>query len=283
MKTLDIYELKKYLDLNYRKHYDGSDKFAFPSEIDGYCNFCKKDVYFKIVTKGHSNNRGGYFPDMDNVDFYSLFVTCPRCQKRSFFHYTQLEIDYWYDPKGNQMDINFNIDDENLEDEEDYTSKTKYFLYELLNLPTQEMDYSLQDIPTKYTSLIETTSEAMFCMTHKKNIAAVIMFRRALQIIAKEILGGKGNTLYNQLQWLKTNPNELGIDLNEMFHDNSQLIKDVGNQGAHPDKDEDLQIFSENDVLQLHDLFLVIVTEIFIKPDKIKKIKEELKANRKLP
>lgn len=282
MKMLNLNELKKYLDSNYRKHYEGFENIKFPDEIDGFCNFCNKDVYFKIQTKAHSNNSRGYFPDLDLVDFYSLFVSCPRCQKKSFIHYLKLEIVYYFDPFGEQMDIDFNIDDEDLESEENFSTKSKYFLYELLNIPTQEINYSLEDIPPKYPSLIESTSEAMFCMNHKKNIAAVVMFRRALQIIVKEILGGEGKTLYAQLNWLKANSNNLGIDLNEMFHDNSQLIKDVGNQGAHPDSDEELITFSESDVLKLHDLFLVIVTEIFIKPEKIRKITEELKANRKL-
>lgn len=124
--------------------------------------------------------------------------------------------------------------------------------------------------------------EALFCMQHNKNISAVIMFRRALQIIVKDILGGKGKTIYNQLTWIKENENNLKINLSEMFHDNSNLIKNIGNQGAHPDIDEDLHTFTGNDVAQLHDLYLIIVTEIFIKPEKLFKLKEELKINRKL-
>ncbi len=101
-------------------------------------------------------------------------------------------------------------------------------------------------------------------------------------MIAKNVLGAKGKTLFNQLEWLKENANLLNIDLTELFHDNSQLIKDVGNQAAHPDDDITLQEFTKDDVNKLYDLFLIIVNEIFIKPEKIKKIQEELKEKRKL-
>src|SRR5690606_7553382 len=117
-----------------------------------------------------------------------------------------------------------------------------------------------------YTTLKQSVSEAMFAMAHGKFISSSIMFRRALQIIAKDILGAKGNTLHKQLEWLTTNENLLKIDLTDLFHDNSKLIKNVGNQGAHPDQDITLQDFSQNDLNNLHDLFLVIINEIFIKP-----------------
>lgn len=82
--------------------------------------------------------------------------------------------------------------------------------------------------------------------------------------------------MHSQLEWLKENKNLLGIDLTELFHDNGKLIKDIGNQGAHLDEDITLQNFSEIDVNSLHDLFLVIVNEIFIKPKKLKAIQQDL-------
>lgn len=281
MKNLNTIEFKKYLDLNFEKTYSSLEKFVFPNEIDGYCDNCTKDVFFKVNAKAHSNN-SNYWPEISGVDFYTLFVRCPRCHRNSFIQYASLEISSWYDPAGNKLPFDYDIDEAEPENEENYQTKINYYLYKLLNLPTQVISYSLEYIPENFQSLIDTTSEALYCMEHNKNISAVILFRRALQIIAKDILGGKGKNLYNQLTWLKENENNLKIDLSEMFHDNSSLIKNIGNQGAHPEADEDLKSFTANNVAQLHDLYLTIVTEIFIKPEKLRKLKEELKTNRKL-
>ena len=113
-------------------------------------------------------------------------------------------------------------------------------------------------------------------------MAATIMFRRAIQILAKDILGAKGGTLFKQLEWLKDNENSLKINLTEIFHDNSKLIRQVGNQGAHPDNDEDLQEFTEKDANSVHDIFLLLINEIFVLPEKIKAMKRELTERRKL-
>ena len=125
-------------------------------------------------------------------------------------------------------------------------------------------------------------NEATFCLAKGKYISATIMFRRAIQIIAKQILGAEGKTLFKQLEWLKENKNLMGIDLVDVFHDNAKLIKDIGNQGAHPDDDLELHIFSESDANGLYDLFIHLIHEIFVKPVKIKAIQEELKLSRKI-
>ncbi|RZL45075.1 MAG: DUF4145 domain-containing protein [Pedobacter sp.] len=279
MKTLKLLELKKYLDLNYSKLYDDFQNFAFPDSIDGVCDACNKDVFFKVKSKTHSNY-AQYTYDEDNHDFYTLWVTCPRCNRDSFIQYIKLQIERVVNNKAEVMPIDFDVD--TADDEEEFSTKSQFLIYELMRIPTQENTHSLAYIPETHESLKLTVSEALFCMEREKQISAVIMFRRALQIIAKEILGAKGKTLYSQLEWLKTNENNLKIDLNEIFHENTTIIKDVGNQGAHPEEDDDLKHFTKRDVQMLHDLFLIIVTEIFIKPEKIRKIKEELKQNRKL-
>ena len=70
--------------------------------------------------------------------------------------------------------------------------------------------------------------------------------------------------------------------LSELFHDNSKLIRQVGNQSAHPEEDEDLNEFTEKDANILHDLFLVLINEVFVIPEKMKAMKKELAERRKL-
>ncbi len=102
------------------------------------------------------------------------------------------------------------------------------------------------------------------------------MFRRGLQILAKQVLGAKGKTLFEQLKWLQENENELKINLTELFHDNSKLIREVGNQSAHPEDDVDLHEFTEADANAVHDLFILLINDLFVIPEKMKAMKNEL-------
>lgn len=233
------------------------------SELDGFCDACNRDVFLKIHSRSYLNNAYG---DKGLPIFIIYLIECPRCRRRSFIYFVLLSVT--------------ELVGKDKLDEDEY--KTHYELYELFTLPIREESYINKDIPDQYSSLKESISEAIFNMSHCKFISSAIMFRRALQIITKEILGGKGKTLHKQLDWLKENENLMKIDLTNLFHDNAKLIKDVCNQAAHPEEDITLQQFSKEDVNALHDLFLIIINEIFVKPAQLKKNQEELIQNRKL-
>ena len=277
MNVLNEQEFISYIQSNYQKIYETEKWTDFNSEMDGFCQNCRRDVYFKIRSKIYHEmyyyNRDNELPSM-----VTYFIECPKCHRQRFVQLLLIKVCQTFNKEG----IIVETVEENDNDDEGFTSKTHYELYELYTLPTKEDSFAIKDIPDKYLILKQSVAEAMFGMTHGKFISSAIMFRRALQIITKDILGAKGKTLYNQLEWLKGNDNLLKIDLTALFHDNSKLIKDVGNQGAHPDDDITLQNFTEEDVNGLHDLFLVIINEIFIKPEKLKAIQAELISNRKL-
>jgi hypothetical protein len=276
MSLLNEKEFTSYIRSNYPKIYETEKWTDFSSEIDGFCNNCRRDVFFKIHSKIYQESYY-YRHNNDLPSLVTYFIECPKCFKKRFIQFILIEVRETFDKAGNIVERIEEEDDEDL-----YTTKIHYELFKLYTLPTQEESFGLKDIPNEYLTLKQSVSEAMFTMIHGKFISSAIMFRRALQIIAKDILGAKGRTLHSQLEWLKTNKNLLSIDLTELFHDNGKLIKDVGNQGAHPDEDVELQTFNEADVNALHDLFLVIVNEIFIKPEKLKSIQAELINNRKL-
>jgi hypothetical protein len=277
MGLLNEKEFVSYIQTNYPKVYETEKWNDFSSEIDGFCENCRRDVFFKIRSKIYQESYY-YHHDNDLPSLVTYFIECPKCSRKRFVQLLLLKVIQTFDKDGKPVEAI----DENDDDEDNYSTKTHYELYKLYNLPTQEESFAIKDIPDEYSTLKQTISEAMFTMTHGKFISAAIMFRRGLQIITKDILGAKGRTLHNQLEWLKENKNLLAIDLTELFHDNGKLIKDVGNQGAHPDEDITLHTFSEVDVNSLHDLFLVIINEIFIKPEKLKTIQSELIKNRKL-
>lgn len=263
MKVLDKEEFNKFIKTNYEKIYDTDEWVDFKDELDGFCEGCQKDVFFKIHSRSYQHTN---FIKLRIPTFITYFIECPRCNRTRFINFVLLEENVYFGKD--------TFDEEII--------NKRYELYQLYSIPTNDENFVCKDIPDNYETLKESVSEALYTMNHGKLISSAIMFRRSLQIIVKDILGAKGNTLFKQLEWLKVNTNLLSIDLTNLFHDNSKLIKDVGNQGAHPDDDITLQNFTKDDVNALHDLFLIIVNEIFIKPAKLKALQEELKKNRKL-
>lgn len=256
MELLNEEEFVKFIKVNYKCVFKGES--SYQSEIAAQCDFCKRDAYLKIKVKWHSGGvyREDYFPD-----FATLFIQCPSCERKSFLQAVVLST---------------------LQETQGGGSKYVYEYYKLYTLPTQEHKYEIKDIPQEHTTLIQTIKEAIFCLDGSQFISAAIMFRRGLQILAKDVLGAIGKDLYYQLEWLKTNSNKLGVSLTNLFHDNSELIRKVGNQGAHPDTDPTLQVFTEEDANGLHDLFLLLINEVFILPTKMKALQDELKTRRKL-
>ncbi len=275
MELLNVNEFNNYIQTNYKKIYETEKWNDFSQEFDGFCESCRRDVFLKIRSRSYQYsdyNRDGL------PNFITYFIECPRCKRKSFMQLVLLEICVTLDKEGKVLE---NIDEDDF-DEDGYNTKTHYEIFQLYSIPTRDESFANKDIPNNYTTLKASVSEAIFTMKHGKFISSAIMFRRTIQIIAKEVLGAKGRALHKQLEWLTENSNLLAIDLTNLFHDNSKLIKDVGNQGAHPDDDITLHNFTEDDVNNLHDLFLVIVNEIFIKPEQLKTIQADLIKNRKL-
>lgn len=262
MQLFDISEFENYLNDTYQCIHKGTYK-NFSHEFDGFCDTCNRDVFLRIHA---SYYQSGFYGPHGLPQFLYLLIECPKCHRKRFLHLVQVEFE-----RITGLD----------KDGEEITEEICK-VYKLGSLPVKEESYVLKDIPNEHSSLILTVNEAMFCMEHGKNIAASILFRRAIQITAKDILGAEGRNLHAQLNWLQANPNKLNIDLTDLFFENSKIIKDVGNQGAHPDDDITLHNFTQEDVHCLHDLFLAIINDIFIKPKRDKEVKDELRNRRKL-
>lgn len=263
MKLLNIEEFESYVRNNFDLFIEtnGSD---INDEFSTKCESCQRDVFMRVHSRTYQQS---YYRDSGLPDFVTMFIECPSCKRKNFIKTVRLPFEK---PTGKK--------DDDGEDETEYVLQH----YRLLRIPEREDSYVNKDIPEIYGTLKNTVSEANFCLTHSKNLSAAILFRRAIQIIAKDILGATGKTLFLQLEWLKINKNKLGLDLGEVFHDNTKIIKDIGNQGAHPDEDIELHDFTKKDAEGLHDLFISIIHEIFVKPIKLKAIQDELKQNRKL-
>jgi hypothetical protein len=263
MKLLDEVEFRKYVEENFECLYKDEENSSISQQVPDTCDSCSRDVFLRVYSETFSETN--YNAQTGLPKFVNIFIECPTCRRRSFIFAVQFV---------DQIRIHQPIGGVRFE--------YKHSLYKLYRLPIVSESYINEDIPATFTSLRKTATEANSCLKNSKFLAAAILFRRAIQIVAKNVLGAKGKTLFNQLEWLKTNKNSLNIDLTEVFHENAKIIKDIGNQGAHPDDDITLHEFTKEDANGLHDLFISIIHEIFVKPEKMKALQEELKKNRKL-
>jgi hypothetical protein len=252
-------EFESHIKQNYELLFSADRRGISTSDLPGKCDYCGREVYLKLGASWHGSTYNEGLPE-----FAHFFIQCPSCKRQSFISCIVLG--------------RYEVDEEDPDDEGHYFRD----MYKLYQVPTQEADYDLRDVPTDLVLLRSTIREAKGCMNNGYYTASAIMYRRALQVLAKQVLGSKGRTLYQQLKWLEDNTNNLNEDLSSVFHENGKLIREVGNQGAHPEEDEDLQTFSKEDTEALHDLLIVLITEVFVKPARLKEIQESLKSRRKL-
>lgn len=260
MELINEKEFEKYIITNYPRIYEASES-SISDQTPGKCDSCNREVFLKVYSKTYDTP---YYDSSGLPRFVNLYVECPNCRRKAFIHAVQF------------------VEQKETKDGTATHYKYTYRLYKLDRLPVSNENHTTKDIPVEYNSLQKTATEASYCLSNSKFIASAILYRRAIQILVKEVLGAKGKTLFNQLEWLKTNENKLKVDLTDVFHDNTKIIKDIGNQGAHPDDDVTLHDFNDNDANGLHDLFISIIHEIFVKPAKMKALQEELKKSRKL-
>lgn len=118
-------------------------------------------------------------------------------------------------------------------------------------------------------------------MDANAQLAAAAMFRRALQIITRELLQAKPGNLANELNEV-VGKSYNGVTVTANFANNAYIVKEVGNQGAHPDADPDLLDFTAQDAEDLQQIFMEIVSELFIIPAAARKAREEFMARRKV-
>ena len=232
-------------------------------DVSVFCNTCGVDVYAKVKLCSFTQT----LPDVRTMNmpscpiFYIIIYECPKCHKRSYALIAYFVLTTHTGGNGKRF---------------------TYESYLITSIPLEEENPAVINIPSEHILLVKTIKEAIYDLEHGQYISSAIMYRKAIQILAKTILGAKGGRLIDQLKWLEKNPNTLGIDLTDLFHENADLIREVGNQAAHPDLDPDLYEFTKEDAFALHNLFNEINSELFIKPAALKKIKEDLKNRRKL-
>ena len=152
--------------------------------------------------------------------------------------------------------------------------------YKITSIPNDGSE-DIEELPNEPTSLRTAYREAVRAMDANAHIAAAAMFRRALQIITREILQAKPGNLASELRSVigeKYN----GVTVSEDFSTVSYIVREAGNQGAHPDRDPDLLDFTQEDAEDLQKIFMELVSELFVAPEVARKAKEDFLKRRKI-
>ncbi|MFW9874933.1 MAG: DUF4145 domain-containing protein [Candidatus Thorarchaeota archaeon] len=262
-------EIKKFILENYPEiqPISQSDK-----NIIDYCPKCKARMGLKVLMQKFVAKKTDVpaTPEVQVMDLpFFIYLFCPECESHQIWILYLIGKEKKVDKKNSVL-----IRRESTETKE-------YRVYRLLSIPG-ESQHDIPGLPAEPASLRKAYFEAIKCLDNNCPMAAAAMFRRALQVITRDILGAKLGTLADELIFLKNKSNNLGIKLTKDFHDNGYIIKETGNQAAHPDKNPDLLDFTPEDAENLHKLFLEIVTELFVVPDAAEKAREELFKRRKI-
>ncbi len=141
----------------------------------------------------------------------------------------------------------------------------------------EDIDELAQDPPSLRTAY----RQAIRAMDANAHLAAAAMFRRALQVITRDLLGAKPGNLANELNEV-VGKTYNGVVVTGNFARVGYIVKEAGNQGAHPDQDPDLLQFTSQDAQDLQDIFMELVSELFVVPAAVQKAKDEFLARRKI-
>lgn len=152
--------------------------------------------------------------------------------------------------------------------------------YRVTSVPNEGLE-EIDELPDNPPSLRTAYRQAIRSKDANANIAAAGMFRRAVQIITRDLLGAKPGNLANELNEV-VGKSYNGATITANFAKNGYIIKEAGNQSAHPDKDPDLLDFTPQDAEDLQQIFMEIVSELFIIPAAAKRAKDDFMARRKV-
>lgn len=226
---------------------------------DIYCPQCKTVRGFQAVERSEGREHGMYATyNVDNYAPYAVYFRCPVC--RSYKQWVMYRIYTTEEREGGRYSVE------------------RY--YRVASLPNEGIE-EIDELPTEPSSLRIAYKQAVRAMDANAHIAAAAMFRRALQIITREILGATPGKLANELKDVVGKKYD-GVIISNDFSDVGYIVKEAGNQGAHADSDPDLLDFTAQDSEDLQRIFMELVSDLFVVPKIQKKSKEDFLQRRKI-
>ena len=254
----DKNDLIEYIKENFS---EVTDSRVNDDHFDIYCTHCGVVRGFQ-VTKRHYTNEATLYRQYDDRDFdapRTIYFHCPVCDAHKIW-------------------IVFSIYETEKNNEGQDVSITK--LFKVISIPGEGME-DIDELPNNPKSLKIAYRQAIRAMNANAYIAAAAMFRRALQIITRDILYAKPGKLADELRLL-VGKEYNGAKITDDFANNGYIVKESGNQASHPDSDPDLLDFSEQDARDLRDIFLELVSELFVLPEAKRRAKQDFLNRRKI-
>ena len=246
----EVFFNARQLDLYITEHFQDVTGLLLKERVKKYCPKCEIHMGFEMVESAHNYQGGSEFRHP-----YSTLIQCPSCESSAMWLLYKI---YARGSNGERLDR----------------------IYRLLEMPGASV-FDIPGLPAEPHALRKAYNEAVRSLEANNPMAAATMFRRALQIITRNILGAKPGKLANELQEV-SGKNKLGIALSQYLQNNSYIIKEIANQAAHPDKDIDLIDFTHEDAQSLYELFLEVVSELFVIPEAKERARRDLLARRKV-
>src|SRR5262249_53365965 len=142
---------------------------------------------------------------------------------------------------------------------EDGSKGDRYF--RVTSIPSEGLE-DIEELPENPPALRTAYRQAIRAMDANAHLAAAAMFRRAVQVITRDILGARPGTLAAELKEV-VGKTYNGATVTSNFGEVGYIIKEAGNQGAHPDKDPDLLDFTPQDAQDLQAIFMELASELF--------------------
>jgi hypothetical protein len=121
-----------------------------------------------------------------------------------------------------------------------HTTNQRY--YRITSIPSEGLE-EIEELPADPPALRTAYRQAIRAMDANAHIAAAAMFRRAVQVITRNILGAKPSVLGNELHEVVSQTYN-GTTITANFAEVGYIVKEAGNQAAHPDRDPDLLDFT---------------------------------------
>jgi len=220
----DFDELEKYVIDNYQ---EVTDNRINDAHWDLQCTQCKVVRGFQLVKRvlsGHTVREYAGIPEF-RPDFgapVTYLFRCPVC--KAFKQWIVYE----------------------------FLAKRRYF--RVTSVPSEGIE-DIDELPADPPSLRTAYRQAIRSMDANAPLAAAAMFRRALQVITRDLLGAAPSILGKELNQV-VGKSYNGVVVTNDFATVGYIVKEAGNQGAHPDKDPDLLDFTLKDAQDLQDIFM---------------------------
>lgn len=147
------------------------------------------------------------------------------------------------------------------EDTQDYDLSGNNVCEDVFQIVYPHESYRGYSVPKSVSKAFKSVLKTKF---QDLSICAIAI-RRTLEFICKDN-NATGNTLYEKINSLKTN----GI-LPSMLVDLSDLLRRIGNIGAHDDTE-----FNNHQIEELIDLTKILIEYIYILPKRIKRIQSNI-------